>query len=75
MLALLPLAMEILEYAPQAIALTGKMSAAGIRAVELWKAGPATTQDELAALKTDIDAEKAKLAEMTAELDRDPPAG
>ncbi len=74
MLALLPLAMEILAYLPQAIKLGVDLTDTAGRAVALFNAPVPATQEELAALKTAIDAEKAKLAAMTAELDQDPPA-
>ncbi len=72
MLAIVPLAMEILGYLPSAIKLGIDLTDSATRAYELWQKGPATTQEELADLKAMIEAEKAKLASMTAELDKDP---
>ncbi len=74
MLALLPLAMEIISYIPTAIKLGVDLTATAEQAYALWEKGPATTEEELAALKIAIDAEKQKLADMTAELDKDPAA-
>ena len=72
MLSLLPLAMELLSFTPQAIKLGIDLTETIGRAVDLYNAPTPATQDELAALKTAIDAEKAKLNAMTADLDRDP---
>ncbi len=74
MLAIVPIAMEILGYLPTAIKLGMDITSSATRAYELWQKGPAATDEELAALKADIEAEKQKLADMTAELDKDPAA-
>lgn len=72
MLAVVPIAMEILGYLPTAIQLGVDITSTAQRAYALWTKGDATTPEELAALKADMEAEKQKLADMTAELDKDP---
>lgn len=74
MLAIVPLAMEILGYLPQAIKVGIDVTASATRAYELWQKGPAATQEELDALAADVAAEKARLADLTAQLDKDPAA-
>ena len=71
MLSIVTLAFEILQYAPAAIKLGIDITETIQKAVALWKKGPATTQDELRALADQIAGERTRLADMTAELDRD----
>ncbi len=71
-LAIAEIGMEILGYLPQAIKVGVDVTASAQKAWELWQKGPATTQDELDALKAQITEEKATLDRMTAELDTDP---
>ncbi len=72
MLAVVPLAMEILGYLPTAIKLGIDITDSATRAYDLWQKGPAATQAELDALAADIAGEKQKLSDMTAELNKDP---
>ncbi len=69
---MLPIVMEILAYVPTAVQLGIDLSSIIQRAVDLYNKPTPATADELAALQQAITDEKARLAALTAELDKDP---
>lgn len=69
---MLPIVMEILAYAPQAIKLGIDLTETIEKALALYNQPTAATPEQLAELQTAISAEKAKLDSMSAELDKDP---
>lgn len=71
---MLPIVMEILAYIPQAIKVGIDVTEIVERAIALYNSPTAATPEELAALQSAIDAEKAKLASMSDQLNQDPPA-
>ena len=73
MLALLPLVMELLGLVPAAIKLGTDITDSVTEAIRLYNLPAPATPAELASLQTMIDLEKQKMADMTAELDKDPP--
>ena len=63
---------EVIAYLPEAIKLGVDVSDTVQRAIALVNAPTPATDEELATFKEALDAEKAKLAVMTAELNKDP---
>ena len=64
---------EAIEFAPQAIKLGMDVTDIVNRAVALSKSPAPVTADELAAFGALLSAERAKLVDLTAQLNTDPP--
>lgn len=72
MFTLPELALEVLGLLPDMVRAGNDIWGIVQRTIDLHNQPTPATQDELAALKVAIDAERQKLAGMTAQLDEDP---
>lgn len=66
---------EVIAYLPQAVKLGMDVSSIVQRALAITSGPADPTPEQIAELRTELDAEMAKLQALTAQLDQDPPAG